>query len=200
MLDTKTRDEILLEERIAQIDDINFDKIYDVDDFATKQIENFNEPTSNIILNSDKLETTSKEADSFEVEVGENVFLDNFSWDSQEEVQKKAKFKINNKLLFYTFTSIAALLCILLIYNVFVINSLSISLKNARSLKIENAYSSSLNYENENNYIELENGSKIELEEYSESKVNMQNNNGGEFEQTNWFNELVNKISYMFGG
>jgi hypothetical protein len=37
----KTRSDILLEERIAQIDDINFDKIYDIDDFATKQMENF---------------------------------------------------------------------------------------------------------------------------------------------------------------
>ena len=41
MLDTKTRNEILLEEKIAKIDDINFDKIYDVEEFANKQIENF---------------------------------------------------------------------------------------------------------------------------------------------------------------
>ena len=33
--------EILIEEKVAQIDDINFDKIYDTAEMATQEFENF---------------------------------------------------------------------------------------------------------------------------------------------------------------
>ena len=202
MLDTKTRNEILLEEKIAKIDDINFDKIYNVEEFATKQIENFNEvdPNLNIDVSNEKQEN------SFEIEVETNEFLDNFQWNKEEIKTKKEKLKINNKLLLFTFTSIAALLCILLIYNVFVINSLTLNLKNAQNLKINNSYNTSKNYEEENNYILLENSSQIEVENFNSipnTSYNMQqevNMLGNEFEQTNWFDKLISQIGTLFGG
>ena len=131
MSQQKSRSDILLEERIAQIDDINFDKIYDVDEFAMKQIEDFEDvqemdiPT---ISSSNFEDTVSRDDTLFELEVQPNEFLDNHIWekDDEDEVMvKKPKFFISNKPLFFTFTSIAFLLCILLVYNVFVINSLT---------------------------------------------------------------------------
>lgn len=202
MLDTKTRNEILLEEKIAKIDDINFDKIYSAEEFATKQVENFdeiglNDNLSNIVYGNEQ-------ESSFEVEVESNEFLDNFNWNQEESTTKKqkTKIKINNKLLFFTFTSIAALLCILLIYNVFVINSLSLNLKNAQNLKIENAYNASKIFEEENDYILLENSAQIEVEDFSNSLSLSKNSNssGNEFEQTNWFDKLINQIGALFGG
>ena len=84
MLDTKTRNEILLEEKIAKIDDINFDKIYDVEEFASKQLENFNQ------IDFAKTETQSIKSNmnsenSFEIEVETNEFLDTFQWGKDEE-------------------------------------------------------------------------------------------------------------------
>ena len=58
------------------------------------------------------------------MEVQPNEFLDNYVWKNEEqEVSKKqkSKFFVSNKPLFFAFTSIAFLLGILLIYNVFVI-------------------------------------------------------------------------------
>ena len=201
MLDTKTRDEILLEEKIAQIDDINFDKIYDVEEFATKQIENLDEVNNDLLLNEQQTNENYEEKNCFEVEVEKNEFLDNFEWNKEEvEVKQKRSFKINNKLLFFTFTSIAALLSILLIYNVFVINSLSFNLRKAQNLKAQSSYTVSNVYENENNYIELENSSQIEIEDYSNNQNQTLNKGDNEFEQTSWFDYIVNQISTLFGG
>ena len=131
----KTTSDILLEERIAQIDDINFDKIYDIDDFATKEMENFEQITdfdaiqfvqSNAADYTQDI-STSVSAPAFEMDIQPNEFLDKYVWNNQEDEVtevKKEKFKVSNKPLLFTFTSIAVLLCILFIYNVFVINSL----------------------------------------------------------------------------
>lgn len=142
MIESKSRSDILLEERIAQIDDINFDKIYDVEEFATKQIEDFEEQSFSE-QDFDFLDASisnAKEPDAvFEFEVQQNEFLDNYVWQKEEEQvakKEKRKFFVSNKPLFFAFTSIAFLLGILLIYNVFVINSLSNNLNNTSKLNI----------------------------------------------------------------
>lgn len=201
MSQQKSRSDILLEERIAQIDDINFDKIYDVDEFAMKQIEDFEDvqemdiPT---ISSSNFEDTVSRDDTLFELEVQPNEFLDNHIWekDDEDEVMvKKPKFFISNKPLFFTFTSIAFLLCILLVYNVFVINSLNSSLGKSSSALVANTSNIQV-VEKENNYIQFENSSKIEIEE---------NNNyldKGEFNEakTNWFDAICNFADKLFGG
>lgn len=143
MIESKSRSDILLEERIAQIDDINFDKIYDVEEFATKQIQDFEEQSFNE-QDFDFLDVQAKapsvEPDAvFEMEVQPNEFLDNYIWkneEQQEAKKQKKNFFISNKPLFFAFTSIAFLLGILLIYNVFVINSLSKNLNNVSKLSV----------------------------------------------------------------
>lgn len=145
MIESKSRSDILLEERIAQIDDINFDKIYDVEEFAAKQIEDFEEQNyindfdfSDIAMSSQQSEPDAV----FEMEVQPNEFLDNYIWQKEEEQivqKKKSKFSFSNKPLFFAFTSIAFLLGILLIYNVFVINSLTKNLNKVANLNVATA-------------------------------------------------------------
>ncbi|MBQ3047840.1 MAG: hypothetical protein IJD48_02375 [Clostridia bacterium] len=142
MIESKSRSDILLEERIAQIDDINFDKIYDVQEFAEKQIEDFDEQNFAQDINFDDITLSSSQIEPdavFEMELQPNEFLDNLVWQKEEEqpVQsKKSKFSFSNKPLFFAFTSIAFLLGILLIYNVFVINSLTKNLNKPSSLSV----------------------------------------------------------------
>lgn len=200
----KSRSEILLEERIAQIDDINFDKIYDIEQFATKQIENFeneaniNQENSFEVFDNHQEFSAPESQNLFELEVQPNEFLDNLNWDKQEEakVEKKRKFNIANKPLFYAFTSIAMLLCILFIYNVFVINSLESSV--AKKVTALNAANANVSYavEEENNYILFENSTKMEIKENK-------NNNETESEllpKANWFDVVCNYINNLFGG
>lgn len=195
MIETKTRDDILLEEKIAQIDDINFDKIYDVEEFAAKKIESFEDAENTI---KDK-EIVLNDNAKFEMEIEPNEFLDSFSWEEKKEEvvknEKKAKNFILGKPLFFTFTSIAFLLCILLIYNVFVINSLSSSLNQAKSVKVANAYSS-VNVNNENNYINIDDTKSIEIE-YDNTQNNI---NEESLLQTNWFDYICGQINKLFGG
>lgn len=196
MIDSKSRSDILLEEKIAQIDDINFDKIYDIDDFASKQLESFD------IENLDIAETQSSAVNSFvakdnvfELEMQPNEFLDNYKWEKEDNSAlflKKEKFTLANKPLFYTFASIVVLLGILFIYNLFVINSL----ENSVSAKAGFSGGANVSYivEEENNYILLENSSKIEIE-------NCDNNyKKEEVKQTNWFDSVCNYVNTLFGG
>lgn len=195
MIDSKSRSDILLEEKIAQIDDINFDKIYDIDDFASKQLESFE------IENLDIAETQSSAVNSFvakdnvfELEMQPNEFLDNYKWDKEDNsalVLKKEKFTLANKPLFYTFASIVVLLGILFIYNLFVINSL----ENSVSAKASYSSGANVSYavEEENNFILLENSSKIEIE-------NCQNNYKQDEKQSNWFDSICNYVNTLFGG
>ncbi len=197
MIETKTRDDILLEEKIDQIDDMNFDKIYDVEEFAAKQIESFEDATKTAEEKEILLDSSTK----FEMEIQPNEFLDGFSWqeDKQEETikkQKKSKNFVLGKPLFFTFTSIAFLLCILLIYNVFVINSLSSSLSQTKNIKIANAYSSAAQVENENNYINIDDTSKIEIEH----ELKVENKEEELLQTTNWFDYICSQIGKLFGG
>ena len=174
MIVSKSRSDILLEERIAQIDDINFDKIYDVEEFATKQIEDYEEQSFNEqdfdFLDAPTASISAAEPDAvFEMEVQPNEFLDNYIWKNEEQEQtkkEKKKFFISNKPLFFAFTSIAFLLGILLIYNVFVINSLSKNLNNAANLNVASAkveYVESNKAENsfKNNVVKFENNNYL---------------------------------------
>ena len=160
-----SRSELLLKEKVAQIDDINFDKIYNINEFANRKIEEFDNSNQNEV---NKIESTQKqESNLFEMELQSNDFLDNYVWhyEDEEEVSivKRKKFQFNKSLL-YTFTSIAVLLCILLVYNVFVINSLSSSIGAKKMSAVAQTYSTSNNLEVENNFIVIDNSSKIEIE------------------------------------
>ena len=203
----KTTSDILLEERIAQIDDINFDKIYDIDDFATKQIENFEQITdfdaiqfvqSNAADYTQEVSASVSEP-AFEMELQPNEFLDNYVWNKQEDdfvEVKKEKFKVSNKPLLFTFTSIAVLLCILFIYNVFVINSLEKSVAStAASINASN--SNVLVVEEENDYILFENSSKLKIEENNSQNYNFESE---ETQITNWFDDVCNYVNGLFGG
>lgn len=200
MIDSKTRSDILLEEKIAQIDDINFDKIYDIEEFTTKQLENFEIENLDFIEakdNSSHISTPAVE-NIFELEVQPNEFLDNYKWDNEENkenVVKKERFALTNKSLFYTFTSIAVLLGILFIYNLFVINSLEGSVQ-AKGNTNFNSNGANISYvvEEENNYILFENSSKMEIENktnYIEKDLS---------KETNWFDSICNYVNNMFGG
>lgn len=206
MTESKTRSDILLEERIAQIDDINFDKIYDIEEFANKQIESFEDmdiqaesfTNSEALSISEDFSQPLQNEPAFEMEVQPNEFLDNYVWqqDNQEVVsEKKSKFHIANKPLFFTFASIAVMLCILFIYNVFVINSLEASVsKSGTALNANNANITAV-VEEENNYILFDNSTKMEINkstEYVSEEVNSQ--------QTNWFDSVCNYVNSLFGG
>ena len=205
----KTTSDILLEEKIAQIDDINFDKIYDIDDFATKQIESFDHiqdfdavkfvQSDNDVNFSQNISESFSEP-VFEMELQPNEFLDNHIWNKQEdEIKeiKKEKFKVSNKPLLFTFTSIAVLLCILFIYNVFVINSLEKSV--AKTEASINATNSNVLIvaEEENNYILFENSSKLNIE--NSNTKNYENKSEGP-QVTNWFDDVCNYVNGLFGG
>lgn len=201
MSQQKSRSDILLEERIAQIDDINFDKIYDVDEFATKQIEEFDDATEldiQSISSSNFEESIDNNNTLFEVELQPNEFLDNHVWEKEEDEEviiRKPKLFVANKPLFFTFTSIAFLLCILLVYNVFVINSLSSSLGKNTNAIVSNMSNVQV-LEKENNYIEFENSSKLEIQTDNYFK----NNEEGELAKTNWFDAICNFADKLFGG
>jgi len=160
-----SRSELLLKEKVAQIDDINFDKIYNINDFVNKKIEDFDNSQKET-LNQNSVQSKQSE-NLFEMELQTNDFLDNYVWhyEDEEEVSmvKRKKFAFNKSLL-YTFTSIAVLLCILLIYNVFVINSLAGAISNKRLSGVADTYSASNTVEVENNFIVIENSAKIEIE------------------------------------
>ena len=191
-----TRSDILLKEKVAQIDDINFDKIYDVTEFAEKQVEQFSN-TDNIDLSDvQNLNNVSKSNNYFEMEVQQNEFLDNHVWNLETNDYKKQKKEVANKPLIVAFTSIAVLLCILLFYNVFVINSLSNSVNS--SAKINTTVSNSIYVgEKENNYISFENSENTIV---IESNTNTYSELNNEESKTNWFDAICSCISSLFGG
>ena len=208
MIENKTRSDILLEERIAQIDDINFDKIYDINDFATKQIESFDEADADVqdlsldLNNEIAFGSNFSEPEQesvFEMELQPNEFLDNYVWSKQEEeveVVKKEKFHVANKPLFFTFTSIAVLLCILFIYNVFVINSLESAASKSATALNANAHISYV-VENENNCITFENLSTMEIENNANKNFVEEKS---EPQITNWFDSVCEYVNMLFGG
>lgn len=185
-METKLREDILLKERIAKIDDINFDKTFDAEEVATRELDNFDKE---VILtdNISKIHnlTEKEEEPVFSIEVQPNEFFDNFDLGKKEN-EKKEKFSIKNKPLFFTFASIAVLLCILFIYNLFVIKNLQVSVTQSVANTGVNIV------KEENNYILFENNSKMNIN-YSETEI-------PNFEQTNWFDSLCNEMGELFGG
>ena len=87
------------------------------------------------------------------------------------------------------------MLCILFIYNVFVINSLEASVsKSGTALNANNANITAV-VEEENNYILFDNSTKMEINkstEYVSEEINSQ--------QTNWFDSVCNYVNSLFGG
>lgn len=175
----KSRDEILLDEKVEQIDDINFDKLFDSDEMTSKSLESFSED------NISNIENLGHE-EEFSIEVSPSEFLENREKrEEKKENKEEKKPKFFKKSLFVAFTSIAVLLCILFVYNVFQINSLQFekgsayaSAKNVTTTKYE-----------ENNFVTFEDGSKLKIEEDKEEKTN-----------TNWFDSVIDGLNQMFGG
>jgi hypothetical protein len=179
------KNEILLEEKVAQIDDINFDKIYDTSEIATQELENFDTevPISDNFSQISNLHDNS--SDIFSMEIGENEGLNTLGWEQKSVKVKqrkslKEKFDFCNKPLIIACTSIAVLLCILFIYNLFVLNSLKSTW--ASSVKVNGNYQVSTVAEN--NVISFENGNTLEIE----NKLSVSN---GEYNLTsNLFDEF----------
>jgi low affinity Fe/Cu permease len=189
-MENKTRNDILLKERVEQIDDINFDKTFDTAEVATRELNNFDKE---VVLNDNiskihNLQTEHQAEPVFSIEIQPNEFFDNIDLSAKEE-EKKSKLTVQNKPLFFTFTSIAVLLCILFIYNLFVINSLQVSLSSTVS-SASPAVSTVV--DEENNYILFENDNKLTIK-----NVEIETDN---FEQTNWFDSFCNEVSELFGG
>lgn len=181
---TKSRSEILLEEKVDQIDDVNFDRVYDLSEIADKELDNFD---SQIIID-DLSEIDSKKDDvEFSLELQPNEFLDNFKIDNKKEVEKP-KSKLARKPLFFAFTSIVALLCILFVYNMFVINSLEFRAGQA----FANSTISSSNEIESNDDITFENNNTTHIEKNLQLKEVTS--------QTNWFDRLIQKVNQLFGG
>ncbi|NCB48350.1 MAG: hypothetical protein EOM55_01785 [Clostridia bacterium] len=184
-METKIRNDILLKERIAKIDDINFERTFDTEEVATRELDNFDKE---VVLNDNisKIHNLNeKEEPVFSIEIQPNEFFDNIDLSKKEE-QKKARFSIKNIPLFFTFTSIAVLLCILFIYNLFVIKNLQVSV----SQGVQSTFSATS--QEENNYILFENNNKMTIN-FMDSEIN-------NFEQTNWFDSLCDEMGELFGG
>ena len=130
-----SRQDILLKERVSKVDDINFDKIFDTTEVATRELNNFDkevvvdESISKISNFAEKKEENAL----FSIEVAPNEFFDNINI-KEETVKPKKKMAIQNKPLFFTVTSIAVLLCILFIYNLFMINNLQSASRSSAAL------------------------------------------------------------------
>jgi len=185
-METKLREEILLKERVAKIDDINFDKTFDTEEVASRELENFDKE----VVLSDNLSKIhnlheKEEEPVFSIEIQPNEFFDNIDL-SKKEDEKKAKFSIKNKPLFFTFASITVLLCILFIYNLFVINNLQVTV--AQGV----ANTNSTVAREENNYILFDNDNKMTIDFKDSENDNL--------EQTNWFDSLCDEMGELFGG
>lgn len=188
-MENKSRNEILLEEKVDQIDDINFDKIYDVDEVAETNIDNFD---SEIIINDEEISNKNSKNDdiTFSMEIKPNEFLDTFQIGQEAKIKARQKEKTNNKPLIFAFTSIMALLCILFVYNLFVINSLSFAAGEAHATY---NYTNNVSEAEENDYITFSNNSKIQIEDYyTESREKEL--------QTNWFDSVLDGLNNLFGG
>ncbi len=158
--------EILIEEKVAQIDDINFDKIYDTAEMATQELENFDKE---VVIDDhfSQISNLDDESDNvFSVEVGENEGLNCIGWEQKNSCKRKEKksfrekFDFSNKPLIVACTSIVVLLCILFVYNLFVLNSLRSTWASA----VSSVGSYQLSAGAENNVITFENGNTLKIE------------------------------------
>ena len=181
-MDIRTRDEILMDEKVNQIDDVNIDKLFDTDSIII--------PSLSEEVQHENLDAIDS---AFSMEVQPNEFLDNleFSHDDALPAKKeKTKLSISNKLLFFSLTSIAMLLSILFIYNLFVLGSLDRQVAAIRSTPA--SVSTVATYVPENDYISFDNGSHVAIVEREQTSSSPA--------QTNWFNSLCDDLSQWFGG
>ena len=185
----RSREDILLEERVAQVDDINLDKLLDTQEVAEKELESFDEELVHFdnITNINSEEKLESEP-AFELEIQPNEFLDNIAFKEEEkhEVKKIGRVNITNRPLFYSLASIVVLLGILFIYNLFVIGSLE-----TRTVASLPSTTTHVEVLSENNYIQFENGSTLDI---NVSMPNVQHN----LSQTNWFDSVVNSLNQTF--
>ena len=186
-MENKSRNEILLEEKVDQIDDINFDKVYDIDEVIGTNLDNFDNEV--VLSHAQNSKEDGNDDVTFSMEIRPNEFLDTFEIGQDAKVKARQKEKVNNKPLIFAFTSIMALLCILFVYNLFVINSLTFS---AGTAYAASSYTNDNTLTEENNYITFENNNKIEIEDYFTRKKESD-------AQTNWFDNIINGLNNLFG-
>ena len=191
-MDSRSRSNILLEERINQVDDFNLDALFETQDVveevsATPEEQEISLDNITNINLEEKLEAEPV----FEMEVQPNEFLDNLSFQEEEKVENKKthRLPVTNKPLFYALTSILALLGILFIYNLFVIGSLEVK----AAAIAPTATAATVQAMPENSYIMFDSGASLEIENY-------QITNPSTPSQTNWFNNMVDDMGHLFGG
>lgn len=191
-MDSRSRSNILLEERINQVDDFNLDALFETQDVVEEVSAPQEEQEISLdnITNID-LEEKLEAEPVFEMEVQPNEFLDNLSFQEEEKVENKKthRLPVTNKPLFYALTSILALLGILFIYNLFVIGSLEV--KAAAIAPTTTA--ATVQAMPENSYIMFDSGASLEIENYQITISSTPS-------QTNWFNNMVDDMGHLFGG
>ena len=191
-MDSRSRSNILLEERINQVDDFNLDALFETQDVVEEVSVKPEEQEISLdnITNID-LEEKLEAEPVFEMEVQPNEFLDNLSFQEEEKVENKKthRLPVTNKPLFYALTSILALLGILFIYNLFVIGSLEVK----AAAIAPTATAATVQAMPENSYIMFDSGASLEIENYQITIPSTPS-------QTNWFNNMVDDMGHLFGG
>ncbi len=191
-MDSRSRSNILLEERINQVDDFNLDALFETQDVVEEVSATPEEQEISLdnITNID-LEEKLEAEPVFEMEVQPNEFLDNLSFQEEEKVENKKthRLPVTNKPLFYALTSILALLGILFIYNLFVIGSLEVK----AAAIATTATAATVQAMPENSYIMFDSGASLEIENYQITIPSTPS-------QTNWFNNMVDDMGHLFGG
>lgn len=191
-MDSRSRSNILLEERINQVDDFNLDALFETQDVVEEVSATPEEQEISLdnITNID-LEEKLEAEPVFEMEVQPNEFLDNLSFQEEEKVENKKthRLPVTNKPLFYALTSILALLGILFIYNLFVIGSLEVK----AAAIAPTATAATVQAMPENSYIMFDSGASLEIENYQITIPSTPS-------QTNWFNNMVDDMGHLFGG
>lgn len=186
-MELKSKSDIMLDEKINQVDDFNLDKLFAYEEDVTPPQQDILIPDIELVhqTREEKLDATD---DAFSLEVMPNEFFDNISF-KEETLQNKQKFHLNlsNKPLFVALTSIAVMLCILFIYNLFVLGGLE---RKVATMPVASfAYSV---VEKENNYILFSNGNQL--------SINIEQVDTQSFAQTNWFNDTCESLDQLFGG
>ncbi len=188
-MENKTKSDIIIDERISQVDDVNLDKLFCSQDL---EIDEINDTSDDILIpDIDFAPVKSEMLDSpdtvFSLEVMPNEFLDNISFREEEKKEDKRNISVNARQLFFALTSIAVLLCILFIYNLFVLGGL----ERRVATMTATAYTYQVT-EVENDYISFSTGHRMQ--------INNQNSSFAPFAQTNWFNDTCDNLNQLFGG
>lgn len=150
----KSRSQILLEEKVDRIDDENFEELFDekTSDETTSQ---------NIVVNLPSMDEVEKTESAFSIEVQPNEFLDTFALSKTVTPKKPSKVHVNKPLIL-TLMSIATLLCILFIYNLFELGTLA----HLKSVAVPMGNVNAVVLDETPNVLTFENGKTLQIERF----------------------------------